>query len=409
MDGRHGRVLMLTFDYPPDHTGGVGTHCASLAEALVTAGIGVTVVAGPFEGPGQLRAVELVRGGDGVVGVQLERATLPERDRWAAHQSMLRMASLVARTAAPTVVHTQDVGTSRAAGAIAAEFRVPQVCTVHTVEAARRLGSPSAYDCGIDELRARMVAAADATICVSEALREDLLASFSAPRNMLSCVYSPIDRDRARATAEHAGRYEPGVRQVVDWAGGRPVVAFVGRLAPEKCPGLFLQIAHETAASLGTGSAAFVLVGDGKCRQRLERLAHERGMDTYVRLVGRMSHAAALGILGRSAALMVTSRYDAAPIVVTEAMALGVPVVGASLPGIVELLGGGAAGLLVPSGAPVSRWIDALRISLTGNREVKERIRAAERLLEQRHSAALVAQQTLDVYRAVIARRLVGG
>lgn len=56
----------------------------------------------------------------------------------------------------------------------------------------------------------------------------------------------------------------------------RKVVGFVGRLAPEKGPGLFLAVAEALAKLLP--SAVFVVVGDGPLRIALEAAAERRGL-----------------------------------------------------------------------------------------------------------------------------------
>lgn len=50
----------------------------------------------------------------------------------------------------------------------------------------------------------------------------------------------------------------------------------MGRLAPEKGPGLFLAVANELASLMP--SARFVIVGDGTLRHAVESLADELGI-----------------------------------------------------------------------------------------------------------------------------------
>ena len=56
----------------------------------------------------------------------------------------------------------------------------------------------------------------------------------------------------------------------------RKVVGFVGRLAPEKGPGLFLAVAEALAKLLPC--AVFVVVGSGSLRLALEAMAGRLGI-----------------------------------------------------------------------------------------------------------------------------------
>jgi glycosyltransferase involved in cell wall biosynthesis len=70
---------------------------------------------------------------------------------------------------------------------------------------------------------------------------------------------------------------------------------------------------------------ALVVVGDGPERNRLERLARERGLNA--RFVGQVSRHEALGWIGAADALLHTSEAEGLSTVVREADALGTPVI----------------------------------------------------------------------------------
>lgn len=55
------------------------------------------------------------------------------------------------------------------------------------------------------------------------------------------------------------------------------MVGYVGRLAPEKGPGLFLAVAEVLAKLLPC--AVFVIVGDGPLRLPLEAMAERLGLE----------------------------------------------------------------------------------------------------------------------------------
>lgn len=80
----------------------------------------------------------------------------------------------------------------------------------------------------------------------------------------------------------------------------------------------------------------------------LLRLRREFGLDGRVHLLGQRSHEATLSLLRESDALLIPSYTENAPLVVLEALAAAVPVIGYAVGGLPDLLRGGAGGLLAP-------------------------------------------------------------
>ena len=122
----------------------------------------------------------------------------------------------------------------------------------------------------------------------------------------------------------------------------RPLAVAVGRLVHEKR----FDLAIEAIAR--NGDFSLVVVGDGPARPALERMAQGH----RVRFVGQLPRHEALGWIGAADLLVHPSAEEAAPTVVREARALGVPVV-ASDAGDVSAWAQRDAGILVcaPSAA----------------------------------------------------------
>ncbi len=99
-----------------------------------------------------------------------------------------------------------------------------------------------------------------------------------------------------------------------------------------------------------------VIVGDGPERRRLERLTEELDLPGAVSLMGGKRQEEVLRLLGEADQFVLASvpgrdgQQDGIPIVLMEAMALGVPVVSTKLSGIPELVVENRTGLLVRPG-----------------------------------------------------------
>lgn len=122
------------------------------------------------------------------------------------------------------------------------------------------------------------------------------------------------------------------------------VVAFIGRLVPQKNPGLFLEMAQ---AVLRSGlKCGFLLVGDGPLRATLADQARTLGIQEAVRFTGVRNDVPR--ILRVADLLVLTSDWEGLPNVILEALAAGVPAVATNVGGVTELLADGVTGYVVP-------------------------------------------------------------
>jgi colanic acid/amylovoran biosynthesis glycosyltransferase len=127
-------------------------------------------------------------------------------------------------------------------------------------------------------------------------------------------------------------------------AGSLVRVICVARLAPEKGHiGLLEAFAKARARGL---EAELVLVGDGPERERVERYIRELGLERCVSMRGRMPEAETLAEIAASDLLVLSSLMEGLPVVLMEAMALGLPVIAPCVAGVPELVEHKLHGLL---------------------------------------------------------------
>ena len=183
---------------------------------------------------------------------------------------------------------------------------------------------------------------ADRIIVVADELRRDLVENFGISPALLQTAHNPVDLDRIR----RMGSSTPEL-QMHD-ADARPTICAVGRLVYLKGYDILLNAVAELRK---TFPVRLLIVGDGDERGELESLTVRLGLEQDVRFIGWQSNPWAY--MARANVVAVSSRTEAFPCVLTEAMALGVPTVAAECSaGIRDCLDGGRAGLLVPPDDP---------------------------------------------------------
>jgi colanic acid/amylovoran biosynthesis glycosyltransferase len=156
----------------------------------------------------------------------------------------------------------------------------------------------------------------------------------------------------------------------------RPVrVITVGRLAPEK--GQLGLIDAFSEVVQGGSSAELHIVGDGPLRNELEQRIADRGLVGRCVLRGYKPEREVLDEIAQADVFVLSSFMEGLPVVLMEALALGLGVVAPCVAGIPELVEHEHSGLLFPAGDWQSLARNLAR--LIGDEELRRRLGAAGR------------------------------
>lgn len=129
---------------------------------------------------------------------------------------------------------------------------------------------------------------------------------------------------------------------------GSPRVLFVGRLVHLKGPTLLVEpVADLKRRGLVVEAT---LVGEGPKRSSLEALIEALGVADQVTLAGSVGQDTIRSFYAESDLFCLPSFGEGVPIVLMEAMAMGLPVVTTRITGVPELVEEGRSGLLVTAG-----------------------------------------------------------
>jgi len=187
------------------------------------------------------------------------------------------------------------------------------------------------------EIRRRF-GAADRVFCVSEGVAQDMAYILRRPIGEFSVVPNPVVTPEldglSRVPLEHPW-FEPGQP---------PVVLGVGRLSRIKNFSLLLRAFAEARHG---ASMRLMILGDGKQRQDLQRLAERLGIADDVELRG--FEANPYPYMRAAALFALSSAWEGFGNVLVEAMACGTPAVATDCPsGPRQILQDGRFGALVP-------------------------------------------------------------
>ena len=399
------RALILTNEFPPSIYGGAGVHVDELARHLRP-----------------LIELDIRTFGDHAVdepgwrvrgyppAPDLPRADVRLRPMLAA---LSRDLGMVADPVDADVVHAHTWYTYLAALLARLSYRIPLVVTVHSLEPLRpwkreQLGG--GYDVS-SWLERTALEAADAVVAVSNETREDVLRLFDVSAERVHVIHNGIDADFYRpdpaTTALERHGIDPGV----------PYVLFVGRITRQK------GIVHLVRAIRHLDPAIGVVLCAGQpdtpeIAEEMERgVAAAQADRPNVVWIGEMvSREEARQLYSHAAVFCCPSVYEPFGIINLEAAACETPVVASAVGGIPEVVVDGETGLLVPvelrPDDPMSP-IDPDRFerNLAGainalmadaaTREVMGR--AARRRAVERFSWSRIAEETVELYRRLVA------
>ncbi len=354
-----------------DAVGGASIHVRDMARAMLDRGHDVMVFIG----------------GEGAVTEQLARAGVPYRPL--AHlrrevrpwRDLRALQELIAALGAfgPRLVSTHTAKAGWLGRAACARLGIPAIHTPHGWPVARRLPGPGAL---LFTAAERMAARwARAVVCVCEEERRVALAHGFAAPSQVRVVYNGV-RDvpedlRARPEAE-------------------PVrLVSVARFEAPKDHATLL----DALARLQSLDWQLDLVGEGPLEAAIRARAARLGVEARVRFLGYLPDTAAA--LARAQAFVLSSRSEAFPRSVLEAMRAGLPVVASAVGGLAEAVDNKVNGVLVPRDDAVA--LSAALNELIRDPRRRNQMGAAGRLIyERRFRLERMVESTTAIYESTL-------
>ncbi|MCZ4520798.1 glycogen synthase [Rhodococcus ruber] len=385
------RVAMMTKEYPPEIYGGAGVHVTELSAQLKSlCDVDIHCMGAP-------RDTAQVHDPDpALAGANAALTTL---------SAELRMANAASSA---DVVHSHTWYTGLA-GHLAAElYDVPHILTAHSLEPRRpwkaeQLGGGYRISSWSER---NAVEYADAVIAVSEGMAKDVLDAYPRlDKSRVHVVRNGIDTERWFADHGTSTLDEIGVDR------SKPIVAFVGRITRQKGVGHLIAAAHHFDPSiqlvLCAGAPDTPEIA-AETERAVALLAEQRGGVFWVK--DMLPTDKIREILTAAAVFVCPSVYEPLGIVNLEAMACETAVVASDVGGIPEVVDDGRTGRLVHYNSyepdaferNLADTVNAVALDPTLATAMGKAGR--ERAVAE-FSWASIAQQTLAVYEAALARR----
>ncbi len=395
------RVLMITWEFPPNMVGGIGKHVAELVPAisqnlLDDPAFHLDVLTTRAEGGARLE--------EAAPNVTIHRVDTPPLATNDIFNSVvdgnrrLETYALGLAARAPyDLIHIHDWLVASAGIALKHLWQVPLVVTIHATERGRHQSHvPNQTSASINQMEWEVCFEAWRVIVCSGFMAGELGGYFGVPLDKTSVIANGIDPAPLRGCTpeEVAGlrqRYAPN---------GEKLLFFVGRITPEKG----LHILLRAMPHILRHFPEVRLLVAGKNSEQMQSLVDELRIRHAVHLLGFITDAARNCLYNTVDAAIFPSLYEPFGIVALEAMAAGCNVIVSDVGGLSEVVHHMHNGLTVIANNPQSiAWgVDVL---------FQNEVRAAQWSATAQEDAETlyrwsdIAARTYELYKSVVEER----
>lgn len=391
------KILMLSWEYPPYMSGGLGQHVKDLAPALlaVDPAVELHIVTPAFGAPASHESL-------GRLHIHRVATLLPSDDRvyddvLASNPLFVEAAQQVIETYGPfDLLHVHDWLLSFAAIELQEALGLPLVATIHATERGRYRGALySDMSRAIDAAERRLARQAQRVITCSVAMQHEVRDFYDVPAEHISVIPNGIDGGRLRQLSsqdlsDFRRRYaRPEER----------IIFNVGRMVYEKGADLLLETAPQVLRE--APDAKFVIGGRGPLFPSLSQRIDAMRLHDKVMLTGFLSDEERDQLYVVADVCVFPSRYEPFGIVALESMAAGTPVVVSDVGGLGAVVQHEQTGLTTYAEDVYSLATAIVRV-LRDPQSATERARRAQEYVEACLSWPVIAGMTLDIYAALI-------
>ncbi len=393
------KILMLSWEFPPRFTGGLGRHVGELSTALAEQGVEVHVLApAPDSGARRLHPNLTVHWVD----------TAPADPRTNLYDYACQVNGLLdaaANTLWKTtggfdLIHAHDWLVGLAAIELKLAHKCPLLATIHATEQGRwrNHGLSNHLSRQIDNVERNLTYEAWRVIACSHYMIGELGRLFALPLDKLDMIPNGINMRELPhfapdLLAEFRAKYAPPKA---------PLIFSVGRLVFEKG---FQNLVSAVPQVLESFPAAqFVMAGKGPLYEDLQQQARRLGVQEHVHFPGFISDTERDMFFSVADCAVFPSLYEPFGIVALEAMAFSCPVVAANVGGLAEVVRHDETGTLIYAGNPASVAWGILRV-LSQPEKATAYAANAYQMAAEKYSWERVARRTLAVYERIIRER----
>jgi 1,4-alpha-glucan branching enzyme len=368
------KILMLTLEYPPTITGGVGRAVAGLSSAISRMNQDVTI----FTLSEKNRIKSAVHGRVRVIEYPFQSFRADPSRALEYLKSILKKID---------VVHIHSINFSVVLDQLEEMWKVPLIYTCHSTKKEESHGYDPLDFQIIYAQQEYILNRADLVICNSSNERRVIMKHYPWADKKIEVIPNGIDI----------------VQNPLREPAGRGRILFVGRLVPHK--GLLnLIFAMREIIRAEPKATLYIAGGHGvrEYRESLKATLSHLNLENRVRFLGWLGKEELIAQYLKADVMAIPSEYEPFGLVALEALNYEVPVVSSNTGGLKEIISKGS-GLLVPpgdAGAIARAVIHLLNYPL----KAREMAQNGKKRLKEQYTWEIVAKRTIKAYKKATAK-----
>lgn len=376
------KILILTWEYPPNVVGGLSRHVYGLSVHLAEQGHEVHVVTA---GNACLSAYEIIN------GVHVHRVTpLNNHDdhflSWIVglNLAMSFKGEIIAEDIKFDIVHAHDWLVGTAAITLKEVLSIPLLSTIHATEHGRNNGIHTEMQRFIHQKELQLITESDQVIVCSNYMREELLANFHLSDKKMTIIPNGIEQIDVKLNPN----------EIYPFIKNRKYIFSVGRIVKEK--GFETLIEAAQAAKDKGQDIYFVIAGKGPMLERYRKMVTEKQLDYHIVFIGYVTDEQRNALLVNSEIAVFPSLYEPFGIVALEAMILAKPTIVSETGGLKGIVMDRQTGLLMVPGDAES-LLNNINFLLQDNQTAKEIGIKGMKIVKSLYGWKRIASQTVNV------------
>ena len=384
------KILVLSWEYPPYHVGGLASHLYDLLPELVNQGLEVHLVTQGLSNNNQYEVEQ---------GVHIHRISPVDVQAadflsWVLQLNfkLLEKAIEVINNHRIDLIHSHDWLVNFATQTLKHSYKLPIVTTIHATEAGRNQGIYSDQQRYINDIEWKSTYEAWQIICCSQYMKREVKNNFSLPEDKVRVINNGVKENNFNTQVSNSFRDNYALPE-------EKIVYFIGRLVREKGVHVLINAAQEVLNH--NYNVKFIISGDGPAQMWLEDQARSLGIEDKVLFTGYADQNLRNNLYQIADAAVFPSLYEPFGIVALEAMITQTPVIVSDVGGFSEIIQHNQNGLKIYPNDSGSLAHNLLKL-LSDQQLSATLIANAYQEVKIDYSWETIANQTIDVYQKVL-------
>lgn len=373
------KILMFTWEFPPNVVGGLSSHVYGLSRELVMLGIEVYVVTAYKD---NILEEEIMN------GVFVYRVKpLNERDEsflsWIGglNLSMAMKGIELAEKIKFDLVHVHDWLSGACGIALKECLSVPLLTTIHATEHGRNGGIYNEMQRFIHEKEKQLTLESDQLIVCSEYMLKEILSLFNIGQEKMVIIPNGIEPN---VNFVHSKMLFP------EWK-GKSIIFSIGRMVQEK--GFETMIQAASLVKKQELNLHFIVAGKGPMLERYRSRIKREDLEEQISFIGYISEEEKNAYLLQSEMTVFPSLYEPFGIVALESMNLGRPTIVSNIGGLRGIVQHMKTGLLIVPG-DAENLLEQINYLLLNPQKAKEIGSKGKQMVERYYGWKHIAIQT---------------